>query len=141
LAGPGKTLQSRCFPWGKYYLFKEAETTFSYEVNGTKISYVIDMNAPLGYTRIDDENDGDGYRLYRNDNHIELGFSFDTLYYKRSCGDGLYNDFHTKSNHSFDVIRNEELIFKGAILNDEDVLDVVSDHPHFNLRYAPTIRG
>ncbi|NLB40275.1 MAG: YfhO family protein [Erysipelotrichaceae bacterium] len=125
----------------KYYLFKEAETTFSYEVNGTKISYVIDMNAPLGYTRIDDEDDGDGYRLYRNDNHIELGFSFDTLYYKRSCGDGRYNDFHTTSNHSFDVIRNEEAYLKGAILNDEDVLDVVSDHPHFNLRYAPPLEA
>ncbi len=125
----------------KYYLFKEAETTFSYEVNGTKISYVIDMNAPLGYTRVDDENDGDGYRLYRNDNHIELGFSFDTLYYKRSCGDGRYNDFHTTSNHSFDVIRNEEAYLKGAILNDEDVLDVVSDHPHFNLRYAPPLEA
>lgn len=120
----------------KYYLFKEDETKF---LRGDGSSYIIDMNVPLGYTRIDDVNDGDGYRLYRNDNHIELGFSFDTLYYKRTCGDGRYNDFHTRGNHSFDIPRNEEAYLKGAILNDEDVIEIMSENPHLNDLYAPTL--
>ncbi|MFA6780575.1 MAG: YfhO family protein [Bacilli bacterium] len=125
----------------KYYLFKETETTFYYTENDVQKSYVIDMNAPLGYTRIDDENDGDGYRLYQNDNHVELGFSFDTLYYKRSCGNRIFNDFHTSGNHSFDVIRNEEAYLKGAILEDEDVLEIISEHPHFLPKNAPTLEA
>ena len=122
----------------KYYLFKEAETTF-YRPDGT--SYVIDMNVPLGYERIDEEDDGDGYRLYRNVNHIEFGFTFDTLYYKRACGDGRYNDFHTRGNHSFDIPRNEEAYLKGAILNDEDVLEIMADNPHLKDRYAPVLEA
>ncbi|MFA5481548.1 MAG: YfhO family protein, partial [Bacilli bacterium] len=113
----------------KYYLFKEQETL----IGGT----VWPMNIPLGYTRIDDADDGDGYRVYENENFIPMGFTFDTLYYKRSCNDGKYNAFHTSNNHPFDIIRNEEAYLKGAILNDEDLLEVVADNPHLNDEEAP----
>lgn len=123
----------------KYYLFKESETTFTRGGDGT--SYIIDMNVPLGYTRIDNPNDGDGYRLYKNDNFIEMGFTFNTLYYKGPCGNGMYNDFHTAGNHSFDVIRNEEAYLKGAILDDEDVLSLIADNPHLIDAHAPVLEA
>lgn len=125
----------------KYYLFKESETTFTRYEGDVAYPYVIDMNVPLGYTRIDDPDDGDGYRLYRNDNFIPMGFTFNTLYYKGLCGNGVYSDFHTAGNHSFDVPRNEEAYLKGAILNDEDVLELIADNPHLNDEHAPALEA
>jgi len=121
----------------KYYVAKEAETTY---YRGS-VKTVYPMNIPLGYTRIDDASIDDGYRVYQNDNHIAMGFTFDTLYYKQACGNGINNAFHTSGNHSFDVPRNEEAYLKGAILNDADVLEVLSENPHLVDLYAPTLEA
>lgn len=119
----------------KYYLFKETETTF-YTEEGTR--YVVDMNVPLGYERLYDL-ELPGYQLYQNSNHIPFAFSFDDLYYKNAGENRLYNDFHTKSNHSFDVIRNEEVYLKGAILENEDVDKIITKYPHFLTLNAPNL--
>lgn len=120
----------------KYYLFKESETTFYKD--GER--YVFDMNVPLGYTRLE-QLEKPGYRLYQNDeeNYISLGFTYDTLYYKNPGENRIYNDFHTRNNHSFDVIRNEEAYLKGAILENEDIESILDEYSHFNTSEAPTL--
>ncbi|MFA5421629.1 MAG: YfhO family protein [Bacilli bacterium] len=122
----------------KYYLLKETDAV----VQG--VNYVDMLNVPIGYTRIDDENDNDGYRLYSNDNFIEMGFSYDTLYEKGSEGDTQFNFFHTSETHNtkkYLTLRNEEAFFKGAILNDGDVAKVIEDTPDLVVALTPTLEA
>lgn len=109
----------------KYYIAKESDTTFYYtDENGKRKPITFDPNIPLGYERIDDENDNDGYRVYKNKYQINLGTSYDTIYYKNECSDSVYNSFYPYYSGSRYVIRNEEAYFKGAILNNEDAIEI-----------------
>ena len=108
----------------KYYVAKESDTTFTYTKNGTKTKVTFSPNIPLGYERIDDENDNDGYRVYKNKYQINLATSYDVLYYKNECAGSNYNSFYPYYSGSGFVIRNEETYFKGAILNNDDVNEI-----------------
>ena len=125
----------------KYYISKDSDTTFTYtNDDGSKRKVTFDPNIPLGYERIDDENDDDGYRVYKNKYQINLGTSYDTIYFKNDCEGSIYNSFYPYySGYKF-VIRNEETYFKGVILDNEDVYDVMhSNYDDFNfMETAPT---
>lgn len=113
----------------KYYIAKESDTTFYYsDSNGNRKPVVFSPNIPLGYERIDDENDNDGYRVYKNKYQINLGTSYDTIYYKNECSTSIYNSFYPSYSGSRYVIRNEEAYFKGAILNNDDVNEILSQY-------------
>ncbi len=103
----------------KYYLQMEEYFDYSYQENNEWITAHLPINVPLGYTRIDNASDGDGYALYRNDHHINFASSYKTIYDKGNCASSIYNNFHSGS-HLTDVMRNEEAYLKGAILNSED---------------------
>ncbi len=92
----------------KYYLTKRIET--NYGVGSTKVVHV-EPNIPFGYEKVLDYYD---YSLYKNDNFIELGFSYDkvldpqitpsdppakvtinsTLFYQNAATNELDNDYN-----------------------------------------------
>ena len=112
----------------KYYLTKDSDTTY-YNPERT-----YEPNVPLNYSLyIHDEQNG--YRIYKNDHHIDFGMSYDTLYYKHRLEDNpVRNQFYETGPSFQQTMRNEEVLFKGVVLNDEDVDEIKSQHPDvFNI--------
>lgn len=108
----------------KYYLTKNSDTSY---YNPDRF---YEPNVPLNYSLyINDEEHG--YRVYKNDHHIDFGMSYDTLYYKhRVEDDPVHNAFYDHSALSLsDKLRNEEVLFKGVILNDEDLEEINQQYP------------
>ncbi len=137
----GVTMSKRCnldqFLGVKYYVSKDTDTMFNYTSGETTTHVVWDPNIPLNYERID--NDEDGYRVYKNKYQIELGTSYDTLYFKNECSGSNYNSFYPYSSGSDFVIRNEEAYFKGAILNNDDVYELKYNYGDvFSYQEAPS---
>lgn len=122
----------------KYYISKDSEMTFYYpDANGNMQPVVFNFNVPLNYEKID--SGVEGYSLYRNTQQIELGTSYDTIYYKRNCSEGIGNAFYPGGSAEA-LIRNEEAYFKGAILNDADVYDIHDTYGDiFSYEEAPSI--
>lgn len=109
----------------KYYITQDAETSYNDADGNIVVTYEPSM--PLNY-----ENTGsvNGYRVYKNTKQINFGMSYDTLYYKHRRNDKIHNDFYTSGTFADEqLIRNAEMLFKGAILNDEDLKEIVSKHP------------
>ena len=107
----------------KYYLTKDSDTTYY----NPERQY--EPNVPLNYSLYihDEEN---GYRIYKNDHHIDFGMSYDNLYYKhRFEDDPVHNQFYEHGPSFIQTMRNEEVLFKGAILNDEDLDEINSQYP------------
>lgn len=101
----------------KYYLTKDTDTKYY------NPDHVYDPNVPLNFSlyKHDEEK---GYRIYKNDYQINFGMVYDTLYYKHVSEENpKYNAFY-KGNSLTSYLRNEEVLFKGAILNDEDLEEV-----------------
>lgn len=124
----------------KYYVSKDSETMFNYYEHGEKIeSKVFEPNIPLGYERIDCSVDG--YRVYKNKYQIELGTSYDTIYYKNDCSDSIYNNFYQYYAPTEYVIRNEEAYYKGAILNNDDIYEIIENYgDNFTYEKTPPTR-
>ena len=123
----------------KYYLTYDMDTTYSFSnpITGAyESSIVLPPNVPYGYEQIEDGIEG--IRLYKNTKHISLGFSFDTLYYKGNKDGSIYNDFYDGGSYS--SVRNEETYLKGAILNNEDVEEILKENKDANFKAlnAPT---
>lgn len=106
----------------KYYLTKDTDTKYY------NPDHVFEPNVPLNYSLYykDEEN---GYRIYKNDYHIDFGMSYDTLYYKhRDENTPKYNQFY--EGHSlYSTLRNEEVLFKGVILDDDDLDEIIQQYP------------
>lgn len=127
----------------KYYVTKDSDTT-TYYTNNTSI--FTEPNIPYGYERIDDKTADDGYRVYKNNNWIELGFSYDTLYKKGDTttnGSVTFNDFNTTANYTTEVIRNDEAYLTGAILDNEIVDSLVDSYGDstFEVKSAPSLEA
>lgn len=109
----------------KYYLTRDTDTKYYGP------DHVYEPNVPLNFSlKIYDEENG--YRIYENKKHINFAISYDTLYYKRrNPKTPKYNQFYNNvSNSLYTFLRNEEVMFKGVILEDEDVLDVTAYYPN-----------
>ena len=119
----------------KYYISKDSETTYTYtRSDGTSYKRVFNPNIPLGFERIDEAEPDDGYRVFKNKYHLDFATSHTTLYYKNSCAGTVVNSFYP--TNSVDVIRNEEVYFKGAILNNEDIYEIKADYPDVAFDYV-----
>lgn len=114
----------------KYYLTKDSDTTYYYSDHNK----VYDPNVPLNFS-LKEHDEVNGYRIYQNDYHINFGIAYDTLYYKhRNESNPKYNAFY-KGNNLGTYLRNEEVLFKGVILNDEDLDEINTEHPGvFNIK-------
>ena len=122
----------------KYYITRDSDTKYY------NPDHVYEPNVPLNYSLIK-HDDVNGYRVYQNDYHINFGMAYDTLFYKHSDEDNpKYNAFYEEGhawNNLDNYLRNEEVLFQGAILNDADLDEVISNHPSaFNVVDAvPTL--
>ena len=110
----------------KYYVSKDSETTFVFHNSEGDYKITYEPNIPLGYERID--NDDDGYRIYKNKYQINLGTSYDLIYFKNECDDGIHNSFYPITSSTNYVLRNEETYFKGVILDNDDAFEVMSKY-------------
>ncbi len=121
----------------KYYVSKDSDTMFTFtSSDGEKTKVVYEPNIPLNYERID--SDDDGYRVYKNKYQINLGTSLDTLYFKNECECSIYNSFYPYYAPYEYVLRNEEAYFNGAILNNDDVYEIMREYGDvFNYEEAP----
>lgn len=128
----------------KYYILNDADNTISY--NKGTIKKVVNFNIPLGFEEISLPNIPNGYHVFVNTNYIDMGFSYDTLYYKyqdieteKNSDNNIYNDFNSISNQNLSPIRNEESYLKGAILNNSDIEDIVNNNSgiELNIEHAP----
>lgn len=123
----------------KYYISKDSETSYTFvKSDGTKYQKVYEPNIPLGFERIDTDIDSegkniDGYRVYKNKYHLDFATSYTNIYYKNNCAGTVKNNFYP--TYTADVIRNEEVYFKGAILNNEDILEIKRDNKETGFNY------
>lgn len=126
----------------KYYVTKDIDTTYNITAaDGSVTQYTFEPNVGLNYS-LNKELSGDGYRVYENKLQIDFATSYNTLYYKhRSETNPKYNDFyHGGSTQTF--LRNEEALFSGAILNDEDIEEITNKYGDvFELKTAPSIEA
>ena len=121
----------------KYYISKDSETSYTYtRSDGTKYSVVFNPNIPLGFEKIIEEN---GYRVYKNQYHLNFATSHDTFYYKNSCAGTVVNTYYADT--ASDVIRNEEMYFKGTILDNDDIYDIRANHLDAGFNYVDTVPG
>lgn len=126
----------------KYYITKDIDTTYNItDADGNKSQYTFQPNVALNYS-LNESLSGNGYRVYENDLQIDFATSYDTIYYKhRSQQTPKYNDFYNGGN-TYSFLRNEEALFSGAILNDEDVEEINNEYPFsFELKTAPTLEA
>ena len=75
-----------------------------------------DTNVPFGYTKIMETN---GKTVYRNDNHIELGFSFDRIY-QTTVMDSSYRSYNgatEKNEILYKFLQKESKKMKGILDN------------------------
>ncbi len=118
----------------KYYLTKDSDTKYY------NPDMVFEPNVPLNYS-LQYHDEKNGYRIYKNDYHINFGMSYDTLYYKHRLEDNpKYNEFY--GGHTlYNALRNEEVLFKGVILNDDDLNEIIQQFPDIFTVYdkAPSL--
>ena len=91
-------------------------------------NHVYDPNVPLNFSlhMYDEEH---GFRVYKNDYHIDFGISYDTLYYKhRNPERPVENQFYSSYQSIAEYLRNEEVFLNGVILNDEDVNEIKANY-------------
>lgn len=106
----------------KYYLTKDTDTKYY------NPDHVYEPNVPLNFT-LKEYDKVNGYRIYENKYHINFGIAYDTLYYKhRRESNPKYNAFYNGNNLN-NYLRNEEMLFRGVILNDEDLDEIKVKHP------------
>lgn len=106
----------------KYYITRDSDTKYY------NPDHVYEPNIPLNFSLME-HDELNGYRVYKNDYHINFGMSYDTLYYKhRNIERPKYNAFY-EGNSLIDYLRNEEVLFKGVILNDDDLNEINSQNP------------
>ncbi len=128
----GGTIEKRynldAFLGVKYYFIYNADT----RVDGV----LVPANVPYGYNELTQFNQG--VRVFENTNHIELGFSYDTLYFKGDNEDSDNNSFYSSWDTSA-VITAEEAYLTGAILDDKDVETISEDYPGLITSDAPAM--
>lgn len=86
-----------------------------------------DHNIPFGFEEI---YSTDNHSVYINNNHIELGSSYETIYNKSSMSSEWYS-FTRSSSHTF---MNELAYLNGAIIDDEISEKLLSEYPNFMLK-------
>ncbi|HMM00180.1 MAG TPA: YfhO family protein [Bacilli bacterium] len=129
----------------KYYMVQNSVSTISYVTADGTETFRLEApydNVPYGYSHLEDYDTKD-YRLYRNDNFVELGSSFDTLmrsnYLPSTDPEGKkISNFY--SGQPQEVVRNEEMYLNYGILDTDDYDEVLSAYPEFstaNYYYAP----
>lgn len=107
----------------KYYITDDGETMYL-NADGS-VNIIYEPNLPLNYEL---KLEKDGYRVYENTLQINLGFSYDKLYYKhRDPNDKIHNAFYSAKNYT-NVLRNEQMMFEGAILDDEDLNEIIAEY-------------
>lgn len=105
----------------KYYLTRDSDTKYY------NPDHVYEPNVPLNYS-LYYHDEVNGYRIYKNNHHIDFGIAYDSLYYKKRIeSNPRHNQFYMGANLE-NALRNEEVLFKGAILNDEDVEEIRQNH-------------
>ena len=122
----------------KYYMTYNPDTTY---LNGDGSIYkTFEPNIPLNYTL---KKEVDNYRIYENEKQINLGFSLNKLYYKhRKEDDPIHNAFYPSNSLGPNLLRNEETLFDGVILNDEDINEIVTKYDGFDVRdEVPTLKA
>lgn len=126
----------------KYYLTKDRDTSYNYFIGDKQYTYTFTPNVALNY-EYQEQLSKNGYRVYKNKYQYDFGLSFDTLYYKhRNEKNPINNDFYKGSYYYSDFIRNEEALFSGAILNDDDLEEVNELYPEvFNIKTAPSMEA
>lgn len=101
----------------KYYLFNKTDT-----------------NIPFGTTKILELDDK---VIYRNDNYIPLGLSFNTMQSAESIrySDG-YDNASSIGSYYGRVVKNEYLYTTTAILSDEDAKEILESYPSLKYNYS-----
>ena len=118
----------------KYYLTRDSDTKYY------NPDHVFEPNVPLNYS-LHFKDEEHGYRVYKNDHHIDFALSYDTLYYKHRDKElPKYNQFY-RGNNVFQTLRNEEVMLKGVILDDDDLDEIIQQYPDiFDVKdTAPTL--
>lgn len=117
----------------KYFITYDGNTAYV-SGDGTETT-VYTPNMPLNF---EVKTQSEGYRVYENTKPINFGISYTDLYYKhRNKDNPTYNAFYPTSS-AYTILRNEEMLFKGAILNDDDLDEIKREHPTLNaIDYVP----
>ena len=121
-----------CYDLADYYYFRivnDSSEIISASSIVVGFDHIYDPNVPLNFSlkTYDEEN---GFRIYKNNHHIDFGINYDTLYYKRQNPDRpVENQFYESYQSVSQYLRNEEVYLKGAILNDADVDEIKAQYP------------
>ena len=122
----------------KYYMTYDPDTSYL-NADGS-IFKTYEPNLPLNYELKEKTN---GYRVYENTKQINLGFSTNKLFYKHVDPENkIHNAFYQSSWLGSNLLRNEETLLDGVILNDEDLNEVISQYDGFDaVDDAPALKA
>ena len=117
----------------KYYVMQNVYDSYtrSEEVNpDTGIYDYLYQNVPHGFVKSPTLSTNKN-SVYVNENFIEGGFSYDTLYRNNQVEGQFSNRFF--NNSTTEVLNNEELYLTGNILANDDVDMILAEAPHLNV--------
>ena len=106
-----------------YYVLKEG---LEYERLGVEYT----PNTPFNTVDISNEYESDKYFVFRNEQHIDFGFSYDSVLAYNSEN---YITGYMGARNNFATVANEELYLKHGILDYLDAEEVIENHPDISL--------
>ncbi len=122
----------------KYYIMQNVYDSYTKATDPNPETGVYDylyQNVPHGFIKSSTLSTNKN-SVYVNQNFIEGGFTYDTLYPNNQVEGQFSNSFFT--NSTTEVLYNEEAYLNGVILANEDIEAILTDAPHLQTSEAPT---
>lgn len=122
----------------KYYIMQNVYDSYTRASEPNPDTGVYDylyQNVPHGFVKSSTLSTNKN-SVYVNQNFIEGGFSYDTLYPNNQVGSSFSNSFFT--NSTTEVLTNEEAYLQGVILANDDVDAILEEAPNLNVSAPPT---
>ncbi|MBM3909284.1 MAG: YfhO family protein [Firmicutes bacterium] len=122
----------------KYYIMQNVYDSYTKASEPNPETGVFDylyQNVPHGFIKSSTLSTNKN-SVYVNQNFIEGGFTYDTLYPNNQVEGQFSNSYFT--NSTTEVLYNEEAYLNGVILANEDIEAILTDAPHLQTSEAPT---
>ncbi len=122
----------------KYYIMQNVYDSYTRASEPNPETGVYDylyQNVPHGFVKSATLSSNKN-SVYVNQNFIEGGFSYDTLYPNNQVEGAFANSFFT--NSTTEVLTNEEAYLQGVILGNDDVDAIIEEAPNLSVSASPT---
>ena len=113
----------------KYYFIEKDRTQIaSYGLEGNNY-YYASPNVPHGFMDVSNEYENNDFFVYRDEEHVDFAFSYDTIYAYDKDGKTPMESLSGSdySSNAWLATRDEELYLDGGIISEEDTQKVLEE--------------